>query len=138
MSKIKYDIALMQYMSLFEGITKSKIKDCISTEDFLIFIVNENEAAKAIGKKGVNVKRLQEMFKKKIKIVEFSNDKLKFIKNFIAPLKAQEIKEENNIVFIKGDDNKTRGLLIGRNAKNLEGLKNIVKRHFEFEDIRVV
>jgi len=136
--KIKYDIALMQYMSLFEGITKSKVKDCVLSEDFLIFIVNENQAAKAIGKRGVNVKRLEDMLKKKIKIVEFSSDKLKFIRNFIAPLKAKEIKEENNVVFIEGEDHKTRGLLIGRNAKNLENMKNIVKRYFEFEDIRVV
>ncbi len=138
MNRIKYDALLMQYMALFENITKSGVKDCISTEDFLIFIVNENDAAKAIGKKGVNVKKLQDILKKRIKIVEFNQDKLIFVKNFIAPLESEEINETDNIISIKGKDNKTRGLLIGKNAKNLEQLKGIVKRHFDFEDIRVV
>ena len=129
---------LMQSISLFENLTRSKVKDCIQTEEFLVFIVNENEAAKAIGKQGANVRRLQDTFKKRIKIVEFSQDKLRFIKNFIAPLQAEDIKEENNVIFIKGKDNKTRGLLIGKNANNLEFLKSAVKRHFEFEDIRVI
>lgn len=138
MSKIKYDLALMQYMSLFENITQAKIKDCILNDDVLIFVTAENQAAKAIGKHGSNVKRLQDILKKKIKIVEFDQDKLKFIKNFIAPLRATEINEENNVISIKGQDTKTRGLLIGKNAKNLETLKSIVKRYFDFEDIKVV
>jgi len=136
--KIKYDLDLMKFISLFESLTNANVKDCISHEDMLIFIVDEGQIGKAVGKNGVNVKRLSNMLKKKLKIVEFNSNKLQFIKNYIYPLKASDIQEENNIITITGPDTKTKGLLIGRNAKNLNDLKNIVRRFFEFEDIKVV
>ena len=128
----------MKFISLFESLTNANVKDCISNEDMLIFIVDEGQIGKAVGKNGANVKRLSSMLKKKLKVVEFNADKLQFIKNYIYPLKATDIQEENNIITISGPDTKTRGLLIGRNAKNLNDLKDIVKRFFEFEDIKVV
>lgn len=137
MSKIKYDINLMKYMQLFESITQAKLKDCIATE-YLIFIVEENEIGKAIGKRGSNVKRLESLLNKKIKIVEFSLDVKQFIRNFVMPLEVKDINEENNIITIFGFDTKTKGLLIGRDRKNLENLKDIVGRYFKVEDIRVV
>ena len=135
--KIKYDIDLMKFMQLFENITHAKIKDCISHEQ-LIFIVQENEIGKAIGKGGSNVRRLEDLLKKKIKIVEFNSDIKQFIRNFILPLKVKDINQEENIITIEGPDTKTKGLLIGRERKNLENLKSIVKRYFEIEDIQVI
>lgn len=137
MSKIKYTIELMKYMQLFENLTRAKLKDCI-INDQLIFIVEENEIGKAIGKGGSNVRRLEGLFNKKIKIVEFSPDARQFIRNFVMPLQVNDINEENNIITIAGPDTKTRGLLIGRDRKNLETLKDIVGRYFKVDDIKVV
>ncbi len=128
----------MKYMSLFETLTQSKLKDCIVNEDRTIFIVEENQIGKAIGRKGINVKKIENILNKKIKIVEFNSNHLQFIQNFIYPLKAREIKEDNKIVTITGSDTKTRGLLIGREAKNLNNLKSIVKRYFDIDNIKVV
>ncbi len=127
----------MKYMSMFEALTQTKLKDCIMNEK-VIFIVEENQIGKAIGKNGVNVKKIEGVLRKKIKVVEFSNDVLQFVKNFIYPLKPREVKEENKIVTIIGNDTKTRGLLIGRDSRNLNNLKSIVKRYFDVEDIKVV
>lgn len=137
MSKIKYNIDLMKFMQLFESLTRAKLKDCIENEQ-LIFIVEENEIGKAIGKGGSNVRRLEGLLKKKIKIVEFSSDIKQFIRNFVMPLQVANINEENNIITIFGPDTKTKGLLIGRERKNLENLKDIARRYFEIEDIKVV
>ena len=137
MSKIKYNIDLMKYMQLFENLTRAKLKDCIASEQ-LIFIVEENEIGKAIGKKGSNVKRLEGLLNKKIKIVEFNPNIRQFIRNFVMPLQVKEITEENGIITIVGPDTKTKGLLIGRERKNLENLKDIVKRYFQIEDIKVI
>jgi len=137
MSKIKYDINLMKYMQLFENLTRAKLKDCIASEQ-LIFIVEENEIGKAIGKKGSNVKRLEGLLNKKIKIVEFNPNIRQFIRNYILPLQVKEITEENGIITIVGPDTKTKGLLIGRERKNLDNLKDIVQRYFKIEDIKVM
>lgn len=137
MSKIKYNIDLMKYMQLFENLTRAKLKDCIANEH-LTFIVEENEIGKAIGKKGSNVRRLEELLKKKIKIVEFNPDVKQFIRNFVMPLQVKDVTEENGIITIAGFDTKTKGLLIGRERKNLKNLKDIVGRYFKVEDIKVV
>ena len=137
MSKIKYDITVMNYMKLFENITRAKLRDCISNEQ-LIFVVEENEIGKAIGKNGSNVRRLEGMLNKKIKIVEFSPDVKQFIRNFVMPLQVNDITEEGGVINIAGPDTKTKGLLIGRDRKNLDNLKKIVSRYFKVEDIKVV
>lgn len=136
MSKIKYDINIMKYMQLFESLTRAKLKDCISDEQ-LIFIVEENEIGKAIGKGGSNVRRLEGLLKKKIKIVEFSADVTQFIRNLAMPLQIKDIIQEENIITITGPDTKTKGLLIGRERKNLDTMKGIVSRYFDVEDIKV-
>ncbi|HZX44413.1 MAG TPA: NusA-like transcription termination signal-binding factor [Candidatus Nanoarchaeia archaeon] len=135
--KIKYDLTVMKYMQLFENLTRAKLHDCINDEQ-LIFVVEENEIGKAIGKHGSNVHRLEGLLNKKIKIVEYSSDVRQFIRNFIMPLSVGDISEENNIITITGPDTKTKGLLIGRERKNLLYLKDIVSRYFQVEDIKVV
>ena len=137
MSKIKYDFNLMNYIKLFEDLTRAKLKDCISNEQ-LIFVVEEGEIGRAIGKNGSNVKRLEGILNKKIKIVEFSNDVKQFIRNFIMPLSVKDVNEENSIISVVGPDTKTKGLLIGRESKNLNNLKSVVGRYFKVEDIRIV
>jgi N utilization substance protein A len=134
--KIKYDIDIMKYMSLFESLSGAKVKDCI-VNDVIFFIVHENEMGKAIGKQGSNIKRVENTLKKKIKLAEFNNDISQFIQNLIYPLKAKEIKEEEGAVTIYVDDRKTKGMLIGRDRHNINSIKDIVKRHFKVEEIKV-
>ena len=135
--KIKYDADILKFMTLFESLTRSKLKDCIVNEK-LLFVVEPNEIGKAIGKNGSNVRRLEGILRKKIRIVEFNPEVCQFVRNMIYPLQAREVNEENSIVTITGPDTKTKGLMIGRDAKNLNFLKDIVKRYFSIEDIKVV
>lgn len=128
----------MKFISLFESLTRAKVKDCISGETQLIFIVDENEIGKAIGKNGINVKKISNIVKKPIKIAEFSPDVVQFIKNFIYPVQVKDIVNENGVITITGIDTKTKGMLIGRESKNLNNLKDIVRRYFSIEDIKVV
>ena len=58
MSRIKYDLDIMRYISLFESLSGAKVKDCI-VNDVIFFIVHENEMGRAIGKQGSNIKRVE-------------------------------------------------------------------------------
>ena len=127
----------MKLMTLFESMTGAKVKDCIANER-LMFIIEENEMGKAIGKNGANIKRMENMLKKKIKLVEFSNDVLQFVKNMIYPIEALEIKNEENIVTIHGKDTSSKAMLIGRERQNISHLGDIVKRYFDVKEIKVV
>ncbi|HIH39799.1 TPA: NusA-like transcription termination signal-binding factor [Candidatus Woesearchaeota archaeon] len=137
-TKVVFDINVLNIMKTFDNVTHAKLKDCIVEEEKIIFIVSENELSKAIGKNASNVKRLAEILKKKIKIVEFSSDTLKLIKNFIHPLKADNIYEENGIVVLESADSKVKGLLIGRAAQNLRKLEEYIRRYVDVKEIKVV
>jgi N utilization substance protein A len=123
-------------MTLFESLTNSKVKDCIVNERVL-FVVEPNEIGKAIGKNGSNVRRLEGLLKKKVKIVEFNPEVSQFVQNMLYPLQTK-VEEADNIVTITGPDTKTKGLIIGRDAKNLNFLKDVVGRYFDISDIKVV
>ena len=125
----------MQYISIFESLTAAKVRDCIVNEQML-FIINENDMGKAIGKQGSNVKRIENMMKKKIRLVEFSSDVKQFVKNLISPIQAKDIKEEEGIVSIYCNDVKSKGMLIGRDRHNINFVNDVVKRHFGINEIK--
>lgn len=139
--KIKYDASLINIMFLFEQVTHAKLKDCFMDEKLnsLTFVVLPGEMGKAIGKKASNVRILEAKLQKRIRVVEFSSDKLQLIRNMVMPLRVEDISEdENGIITIRGPDTKTKGLLIGRNAQNLRNLEENVRRYFEVKEIKVV
>ena len=127
---MKINLELIQYINYFEKTTRSKVKDCFFEDQKLIFIVQPGQARIAIGKQGINVKKFTEKTGKKIKITEFNEDPLIFIKSLISPIKATNIEEVDKIITISVQSTKDKGLLIGRNAKNLENLKKHVQKYF--------
>jgi len=137
MNKIRYDINIIKYISLFETLVRVNVKDCIDTNP-LTFVVEQNYIGRAIGKNGVNVKRLERMFNRKIKILEFNPEVLQFVKNVISPLKGDELSKKDNTIIINVKDNTTKALLIGRESQNLIKTTEIIKRYFEIDDIKIV
>ena len=149
MNKIKYDSESMKLITLFESMTGAKVKDCISNADMrgsrrdslansLIFVMEENEMGRAIGKNGTNIKRMESKLRKKIKLVEFSSDVLQFARNIVYPIEISGIKQENNNLVISAKDTHTRAMLIGRERQNINHLSDIVKRYFDINKIKVM
>ena len=138
MIKIKFDANLMKTLSLFESVTRASVKDCIEQGGRLVFVVNQGDMAKAIGPKGKNIRKLESLLKKKIKIIEYNDDLVEFVKNVVSPIKPADVSEEEGIVVITPADSSSRGLLIGRGAVNLRGFEEIVKRYFDIKEIKVV
>jgi N utilization substance protein A len=139
MSKVVYDASTLGTMKLFENMTRAKVRDCIVEPERLIFVVDFGELRKALGKGAENIKRLSEKFQKRVKVVEYNEDMLKLIQNFIHPLKVDAIHEEDGIVILESADTKTKGLLIGRAAKNLRALEENIKRYFaNLKEIKVM
>ena len=121
----------IQYINLFERLTNANVKGCFFNSQ-LIFVVEEGHASKAIGKNGVNAKKIENLINKKIKIVEYNKDPVNFVKNLIFPLKIKEFMFNNDIIELYADNN-TKALLIGRNSQNLDHLNDIVKNFFNIK-----
>lgn len=129
----KYDLELIGYITTLENISGAKVKDAfIDKNGILVFIINQGEIAKAIGKKGINIKRLSMLLKKKVKLIEFNENVLEFIKNCIQPLQAV-VTTQNEIITIEAPDTTTKAKLIGRDRQNLNALKELVNRHFKVD-----
>lgn len=137
MNKIKLDSDSLKLITFFESMTGAKIKDCISNEK-LILIVDENDMAKAIGKNGSNIKKVESRLKKKIKLVEFSSDVSQFVRNITYPAEVLEIEQKDGAIIVHGKDASSKAMLIGREHQNINNLTNIVKRYFDVKEIRVV
>jgi len=139
--RIKLDLGQMRQIALFEKITHIQPRDCFEDEltKQLCFIVPPDTISRAIGKSGANAKKLESLFKKKIRIVEYSEELCEFIQNLLYPLKLTnaEITAEGG-VLLEAKDHATRGYIIGRAAQNLRNLEKNVRRFFEVKEIKVV
>lgn len=130
----KYDLQSMGLISLFEKITHTHAKRLFTDKrGQLVFIVEEGQAGKAIGKNGMNIRRLQALFKKRIKVVEFNPDPKEFVKNYIAPLEVENITLKEDKMTLTSQDTKVKGMLIGREKQNLKELNMVVQKFFKIE-----
>jgi len=134
---MKIDNDTIQQINLFEGLTKSRVKDCFEYNDRLTFIVNEGQIMDAVGKGGKKIQRIEEMFNRKLKVIEFSDDPEKFLRSFISPVKPKSIEINERIIEVVVTTSKDRGILIGRSAKNLNMLKEVLGKYFGL-DIKIV
>ena len=137
--KTVYDVEHLKLMKLFEDVTRARVKDCFDNKEKLVFVVEEGELMKALGKDRMNIKKFEEKLNRNIKIVEFNPDLLIFIKNLMYPLRMLEIINDDGVVTIKGSDTKTKGLMIGARAQNLRNYEEITKKYFDnLKEIKVV
>ena len=139
MVKIKYSADVMKFISMFETLTRAKVKDCLLVDETIFFIVQPGQIGKAIGKKGANIKRLKSLMKnKEFRIVEFNPGITQFVENLFYPIQIKSIEQKEDVIEVAAPDLKTRGLLIGRGAKNLRNYEAIVNRYFTIKEIKVV
>jgi len=148
--KVFFNTETLKTMSLFEKITRSKLKDCFEDKNgLLIFVVENGELKKALGKNVSNVKKLETLLKRKMRVIEQKDDITNFIKSLIFPLRIRNIdignyealsSEEKGeaIITIEPEDIKTRGLIIGRNASNLRNYEFVVKKYFPLKELKVL
>lgn len=124
---------IIGYINLFESVTRARVKGCHQSKDTLIFVVYEGEAGKAIGKGGENIKRANKLLKKRIKVVEFNEDPVKFVTNLIAPIKAEVRFENEKTILIEGRGPKFKQAVLGPERKNLKELQSILSNYFDIE-----
>jgi len=136
--KITFDTEILKCMALFENITHAQLKDCFFDREKLVFLIENGEMGKALGKNKTNIIKIEKVLNRKIKIVEFSPERLLFITNYLAPLRITDIKEEGDVVTVTGADTKTKGLIIGIKAQNLRNLEKTVSKYFTIEEIKVI
>ncbi len=134
-----FDLELLKLINFFEDFTSADVKDAFyDTNEKLTFVVEPGNIGKAVGKSASTLKRVEDKLGRRIRVAEYSDDKLEFIRSLVAPLALVSIREDDDgVVFMEGKDQKTTGLLIGKQARNLRNLEWMVRRYMPVEEIRV-
>jgi transcription termination/antitermination protein NusA len=139
-AEITFTEDTLRYINLFEAVTKTRVKDCMETEEKLVFVVEPGQANRAVGKAGENVIRLKNQTGKNIQVIEYSDEPEKFIRNVFYNYNVQSVVIENrgNVVHATVTvDPKVKGRAIGKNGRNLKIARDIVNRHHNVQSISV-
>lgn len=127
-------------ITLFENITGASVKDCVADgeSDVIYFVIEEGDVAMAIGKNGSSVKNAERIFKKSIKLFEFSKDLDTFVKRLIPQATAVKIRNENGRSVVEINvEKKDRAIVIGRDRRNIKLFKELLQRNHGVNDLVV-
>lgn len=140
---IKLTTDQMRLISLFQNVTGASARDCVEDEkqNRVIFVVNEGKMGLAIGKGGSHIRNLQNIIKKNVELVEYSDDPVKFLKNMLNNKLVSDVKLNKRldgstqaIVIV---DAKKKGIVVGREGKNAEKARLLAKRYFEITSVLI-
>lgn len=141
MAEITFTEETIQYVSLFQDLTRTTVVDCLDTPDRLIFVVKHGDIARAIGKGGEHVQTLRRRMKKDIHVVEYSEDPKEFVANVFRSYDVKKVDIEtrdNGVVHatVAVDPGK-KGRAIGREGKNLRVFRDLIARHHAIQSVSV-
>ena len=135
-----FDTDTLRLMTLFENTTPVMVKDCVVDDEgnCIYFVVEEGKVGNAIGKNGTNVKNVEHVVKKSVKVFGFSDDLKVFVKNLIPQANSIEVKEdgEGKTIEIKVDAG-NKAVVIGREKKNIRLFKELLRRSHNVGEIIV-
>ena len=141
---IKLTTDQIRLISLFQNVTKTTARDCLDDEkqDKIIFVVNEDKMGLAIGKGGSNIKSLQNILKRRVELIEYSDDPIKFLKNILNSKLVNEVKldvkQDGSTHAIVIVDQGKKGLVVGREGRNAEKARLFAKRYFNISNLSLI
>ena len=133
----------MRCIALFESITGATARDCIIDDGLnrIIFTVKEGDAGTAIGRRGKNIRLLEKMTGKKHEIIEYSENPIQFIKNALKPAQVKEIRitkrPNGKTIAVVSVNPRDKGVAIGKNGRNAERARFLVKRYFQIQNVSI-
>ncbi|HSQ94138.1 MAG TPA: NusA-like transcription termination signal-binding factor [Methanoregula sp.] len=126
-----------RYIEELRILTKATALDCVIDDRFdrVIYVIRQGDMGLAIGKKGDNIKRLQNVLGKRIEMVEHAENPAEFITNIFKPAEVTGIdrgSEEGPVnVFVR--QRSDLGIAIGKAGCNIEKARILCRRFCGFE-----
>ena len=130
MVRLRIDQETLSLTKVLEYLSGARVKDCFQSDELIYFIVAKGDLGKAIGKNGDTVKLIKQKVNKNIKMIEFDEEEISFIRKVVDPIRIENIQKEGNTIFIRDNNKKTKSLLIGREGRKLQLLNRALQRVF--------
>lgn len=136
------DMKLMRYINLFakiSGVTTTKV---FIYNNQIVFAVPKNKVSVAIGKGAVNVKKLNEILRRNIKIITMpERDNIsgtsKFVRDVVAPIEFNKIEIRDDSTIITAG-RQSKAALIGRGRQREKELSDVLKNFFGIVKFKIV
>jgi len=135
------DMQLMRYINLFSRTTKVPTTKCFVYNNQIVFAVPKAKVSVAIGKGADNVKKLNGILRKKIKVVAMpASDNRegigKFVEAVVAPVEFNKVEVKENSVTINAG-RQSKAALIGRGRQRERELSEVLKNFFHITRLRI-
>jgi NusA-like KH domain protein len=133
------DMQKLRYLNLFNQVTRVPTQFCFIYNNILFFCVQKKDISKAIGPGARNIRRIGEVTKKRIKIIQQPKtikDVQKFISSVVEPVEFKDLQINESEISVSGS-RQDKAALIGRDKKRLLEMKNIIKVFFNKDFIVV-
>lgn len=141
MPEIRLTEEEIRYATLFESITGVTPMDVVIDNEYsrILFVVQKNQAALAVGRGGSNVKMLKQIVGKDVEVIEGGETPEELIKNSLYPARVIVVKvtkaPSGSKVAITTVAPEDKGLAIGKNGRNIARARLLAKRYFDIEKI---
>jgi len=126
-----------RYIEELRILTRSTALDCLIDDRFdrVIYVIRQGDMGLAIGKKGENIKRLQNVLGKRIEMVEYAEIPDAFVVNIFKPAEVAGIERtpENGPVNVLVKKKSDLGIAIGKGGCNIEKARVLCRRFFGFD-----
>jgi N utilization substance protein A len=126
-----------RYIEELRILTKSTALDCVIDDRFerVIYVIQQGDMGLAIGKKGENIKRLQNVLGKRIEMVEYDETTDAFIANIFKPAEVVGIERtpDNGPVHVLLKKKNDLGIAIGKGGCNIEKARILCRRFLGIE-----
>jgi len=126
-----------RYIEELRILTKATALDCVIDDRFerVIYVIRQGDMGLAIGKKGENIRRLQNVLGKRIEMVEYAETPEAFVTNIFKPAEVTGTERPNgsgpvNVLVRKKSD---LGVAIGKGGCNIEKARVLTRRFFGFD-----
>ncbi len=132
---VKLGTDCIRTIALFEKVTKVHAKDCIINDEGAYFVVDPDKVGRAIGKNGANMKNLKRMLgNRHVKIYACNGDLESTVRNIIPSLSKMEYRDNSLFISVPKKDKVT---VIGKNGRNINAIREILKRRFSVKELKL-
>lgn len=95
----------------------------------------------AIGKKGENIRRMQNVLGKRIEMVEYADDMNEFIANIFRPVEITRVEKDqnSNTIIVSLQKKSDLGTAIGKKGANIEKARLLMRKFWgvELGDLKI-